>query len=177
VKLTRKDVHGIVPALLFCAILLCAELWPAHRQLIRMAFVAAVILYVSGTAAVAFRKLRRAFAEPYNYRSLNLSTEGFEYEDLSRRKWPVRWQDVSSVKFYRNEAAFEDLCGPYLETMWLIGTATGNRVKVMDESSNRGRLLEAFQKYLPTFDIDEAKRAVAATRDKGTWICFSKLPA
>jgi len=173
-KLTLNDLRWIVPTVFFSALLLGAEVWPAHRRLNQMAFAAAAILYIGGVAAIAFREVRSTITKPYNYRSLDLSSKGFEYEDLSRRRWFVRWQDISAVKFYRDEALFDDLYGPYLETMWLINSATGDRVEVMDESSNQGRLLEAFQMYLPDFDIDEAKRAIAATREKGTWTCFSK---
>jgi hypothetical protein len=171
--LTRKDLQWIVPGLLLSAILLCAELWPAHRRLLHAGFTAALILYVGGTAAVIFWNVRRDLAKPYNYRSLELSSEGFEYEDLSRTKRSVRWQDISAVRFYREEALFEDIGGPYLETMWLIGSATDGHVEVMDEPSNQARLLEAFQKHLPGFDIEQAKRAIAATNDRGTWTCFS----
>jgi len=117
---------------------------------------------------------RRVPSGPVNYRSLSLSDAGLEYESLSKQRFSMEWRAIESLVFCRQQAAFPDLDGPYLETMWRISRRGGDGTfEVMDEDSNRAHLVSAFCECLPGFDLTAAERAFRSGHE-GKWLCFER---
>jgi hypothetical protein len=158
---------------LFAVALVAGIAWPGHASVIPLlapvALTAlAIYLFVILVGA------RRVRFGPVNYRSLSLSDAGLEYEPLSKQRFSIDWKEIESIEFCREEAAFADLDGPYLETMWLITKRGGGRkTDVMDEDNNRAHLVSAFRECLPGFDMAEAERAFRSANE-GKWLCFNR---
>jgi hypothetical protein len=148
---------------------LAGDIWPAHQLSLHLGFYALGFV-VAARLILILARISRA---PVNYRSLRLSDSGLEYQGLTSERLTVPWPDIESIVFYRDEALFPDLTGPYLETMWIVKNQDGRVIEVMDERGNRARLLAAFRKCLPGFDFVEARRGLRS-RKAGRWTCFQK---
>jgi hypothetical protein len=110
--------------------------------------------------------------EPLNYDSINIIDDVIEYTALGRTTL-IHLSEVTSVKFVRAEALFEDLYGPYLETSWWIKVADEPYFEIMDEPPHRQILLDTFKAHL--LDFDEKAASVAFnTQGEGQWPCFGK---
>jgi hypothetical protein len=109
---------------------------------------------------------------PLNYDSINIVDDVIEYTALGRTTL-IHLSEVTSVKFVRAEALFEDLYGPYIETSWWIKVADEPYFEMMDEPPHRQILLETFIKQLRHFDDTAATAAFNATNE-GQWICFDR---
>ena len=168
---TQKPINDLaswIVAPLFIAGFISGKIWPAWSHWLHLGF------YTLGSA-VALRFILtvvRIPQPPVNYRSLQLSDTALEYVGLAGQPQIAAWNEIESIVFYRDEALFPDITGPYLETMWLIKPREGKTIQLMDEPSNRAHLLAAFRECLPEFDFAEARRGLDC-REKGRWTCFS----
>jgi hypothetical protein len=113
----------------------------------------------------------RIFRQAHNYHSLRISDEGIAYWIAAKWRKDVAWDEIAGIVFVRTEAMFPDLHGPYLETYWILKKGSGETVEVMDEWSNRRRLLAAFREFCPEFDTAEARLGLRSRKD-GKWNCF-----
>ena len=146
--------------------LIGSKVWPAYGHLLRLAFYVGAAAFAVYVLVILFRVPRG----PINYRSLRLSDTALEYEPLCSQRFSVDWKDIETVVFCREEAIFSDP-GPYLETKWFIKKQDSEEIELMDESSNRARLMRAFRDFLPGFDMAEARRGLG-TRKEVRWLCF-----
>jgi hypothetical protein len=169
--ITRKDMPGILVTFLLLAFFLSGEVWSEYREPIRIVF----WVFLGVTVIVFLLSTVRNLRTPNNYRSLHIVSHGLEYENLARAKITIQWSDISSIYFVRDDALFEDIEGPYLETMWILKTEDGKSTDVMDEWQDRQRLMRAFKRNLPGFDMKLAKSAIKG-KGRGRWECFSKTP-
>jgi len=151
---------------------LAGNIWPAHKLSLHLGFYS----FGSLVGARLIVILARISREPVNYRLLRLSDSGLEYQGLASERLTVPWTDIESIVFYRDEALFPDLTGPYLETMWIVKNQDGKVIEVMDEWGNRARLLAAFRKCLPGFDFVQGRHGLRS-RKAGRWTCFQKPSA
>jgi len=147
--------------------------WPGYAYVIRVLVLVALTPLAIYLIAILVGARRVRFG-PVNYRSLGLSNAGLEYEPLSKQRFSIDWKEIESVEFCREEAAFPDLDGPYLETKWLITKrGEGRKIDLMDEDNNRAHLLSAFRECLPGFDMIEAERAFRSWSE-GKWLCLKR---
>jgi hypothetical protein len=112
--------------------------------------------------------------EPVNYSSLEVSGGVIEYT-VGPLKKVVRLAEVCRVEFVREEAMFEDLYGPYIESKWVVQSGSDTPTEIMDEWPHRKQLLRAFKAYLPHFDEAAARSGFKALRE-GRWICYEDRP-
>jgi hypothetical protein len=172
-KLTRRDLKWIIPTFLSLLILFCGEVWPDYRHVIHFGF--KVILYLTLTAFFIY--LVSTPFQKVNYRSLRLTSKEIVYEDLSRQIDKIAWNSISKIQYIRDEAAFEDITGPYLEATWIvyIKSETKAGTIIMDEWGNRIQLLFAYWRNIPDFKLATAIRAITTNRP-GRWVCFEHHP-
>lgn len=117
---------------------------------------------------------RRAEREvPLNYKSLTLEENQIRYVNLSGQVRVVRFGEIEKVEFVREEALFDDLYGPYLETKWNLHTRDTYTVEVMDEETDRKKLVSAFVRVLPEFQGTTVALALAS-EEQGRWVCFDR---
>jgi hypothetical protein len=140
------------------------------RSLVTLS-VGSVAFAICVGAIAALRSLLR----PHNYRALHLSEDSLEYEDLSRRRHRIEWKDISGIRVVRAQAVFDDLSGPYMETLWRIESKDGQYLEIPGEWSNRFRLRHAFAARIAGFDESMAARGFSS-RAAGVWICFKSRP-
>jgi hypothetical protein len=147
-------------------------------------FVRAVLHSVRNTAAGLRAQLRtserRFYAKlhalraereaPINYKSLTFEENQIRYVNLSGREYVVVFDEIEKVDFVREEALFDDLYGPYLETKWSIHLRDTFTVEVMDETTNRRKLVGAFVRVLPGFQ----EPAALVSEEEGRWVCFDR---
>jgi hypothetical protein len=112
--------------------------------------------------------------EPVNYSSLEVSEGVVEYV-VGPVKKVVRLAEVSRLEFVREEAIFEDLYGPYIESKWVVQSGSDTWTEIMDEWPHRKQLLKAFKAYLPHFDEAAARSGFKALRE-GRWLCYGDPP-
>ena len=139
-------------------VFISGKLWPRYESAIWAVFLIAVAFYMC-------IRLR----QPVNYKSIVISEETIEYVGLGSRD-VIRLDAIAKLEFVREEAVFPDLYGPYLEPKWVIQTASGAHVEIMDEWPHRMQLLRTFRKHLPGFDAAAAKTGFKARRE-GRWLC------
>ena len=113
--------------------------------------------------------------KPVNYDSLLVSAAGVRYLAAGQLH-TFQWDEVEHVDLVREEALFPDLYGPYIESKWLVKTAAGAAIEVMDELPHRRQLLQAFEAYLPGFDHGAARQGLAS-RGQGRWPCYRRAPS
>jgi hypothetical protein len=109
--------------------------------------------------------------KPHNYRRLVVTEGGIEYENLSRRTWNIAWSEITSVTFYRGSDPYAEALN---ESSWLLRRMVNNElenIEIVDELPNRRALLMGFRKFLPGFDVSQAKRALRSWK-RGYWLCF-----
>ncbi len=157
---------------LFAVALVFGIALPGHAYVIRVLAPMATVLAIYLFAILVGG--RRVQLGPFNYRSLRLSDAGLEYEPLSKRWLSIGWEEIECIEFCREEAAFPDFGGHYLETLWRITKRGGGRkIDIMDEDNNRAHLVSAFRECLPGFDMAEAERAFRSANE-GKWLCFKR---
>ena len=122
---------------------------------------------------VALHERRPELPGPFTYKSLFVDETQLRYVDLSGQVFVVAFDDIEKVEFVREEALFEDVFGPYLETKWLIHMRDRFAEEVMDEEVHRSMLLGAFLRELPHFQETAAAVALASNKE-GRWVCFSR---
>jgi hypothetical protein len=171
-RLSKADLSWIFPSVLLVVGLVVAQaLWPDNARQIRAATIALMVLVALVLVALFVRSMYR----PRNYRSLRIREDQFEYENSLRHRHVVRWSEIASVTFIREEEALpDDLAGPFLITKWEVLTTSGAKVEVMDERSNRADMLKALRRRLPGFSVAEANRALPLS-EKGAWLCFERM--
>jgi hypothetical protein len=171
-RLSKVDLVWIVPSVLLAFGLTAAPaLWPGLSGQMRTATLGLAII----AAVVVTALFVRSTYKPHGYRSLRIEEHQFEYENLLHHRHVVQWNEIASVTFVREEEILPDLAGPFSIAKWKVITTSGAEMEVMDERSNRARLLKAFRKRLRGFCLEEAKRAVGLS-ENGTWLCFERMP-
>lgn len=100
---------------------------------------------------------------------IQVSGRGIEYESPGCKGF-IAWPEITRITLIRDEAAYPDIYGPYLETEWLI-EFTGGREFLGFEWTNRRKLLRAFRANLRSFDRRKAKTGLRSWR-KGKWLCY-----
>jgi hypothetical protein len=160
-SLVRKlSLQTVAIAVATAIVFVSAKIWPQYQLAIWGLFLAAVGL-------VIYAQLK----EPVNYKSLRVSEKEIEYVPLSNDRTVISLNAIVRVEFVREQALFEDLYGPYLETKWVIGVASGARIEIMDEWPHRRQLINRFDSALAGFDAATAKKAIRAKKE-GKWLCF-----
>lgn len=146
-------------------VLVAADEWSGHKLMIWLlgAIAAAVVLFV---------ELRK----PVNYKSLSITRSRIEYVDLSNRVHLILFREIAKIEFVREEAIFPCIDGPYLETKWIVQTAGGSCVELMDELPHRRKLLRAFRIRLAGFSSATASAALGPHME-GRWLCFQARSA
>jgi hypothetical protein len=110
-------------------------------------------------------------AVPINYKALEISDEAITYTDLIDRVELIRFADITRLAYVREEAAFPDFDGPYIESKWVIRTREHFYLEVMDERPHRAALIASFQRHMSAFD-EGALAAGLAASGEGEWQCF-----
>jgi len=142
-------------------VFLAAKAWPDLEAPLWAAFLGAVGYHI-------YREQRK----PVNYDSITVRGRTIEYVSRGGREL-IDLAEVVRLSFVREEALFEDLYGPYLETKWLIQMRDRHFVEVMDEWPHRRVLLRSFAGHLPGFDAALARKGIRS-REKGQWVCFER---
>lgn len=142
-------------------VFLAAKAWPDVEAPLWAAFLGAVGYHI-------YREQRK----PVNYESITVCGRVIEYVSRGGREL-IDLAEVVRLSFVREEALFEDLYGPYLETKWLIQIRDRHFVEVMDEWPHRRVLLRTFAGHLPGFDAALARKGIRS-REKGQWVCFER---
>ena len=142
-------------------VFLAAKAWPKLEAPLWAAFLGAVGYHI-------YREQRK----PVNYDSITVCGRTIEYVSRGGREL-IDLAEVMRLSFVREEALFEDLYGPYLETKWLIQMREQHFVEVMDEWPHRRLLLRTFAGHLPGFDAASARKGIRS-REKGQWVCFER---
>ena len=142
-------------------VFLAAKAWPDLEAPLWAAFLGAVGYHI-------YREQRK----PVNYDSITVRGRTIEYVSRGGREL-IDLAEVVRLSFVRDEALFEDLYGPYLETKWLIQMRDRHFVEVMDEWPHRRVLLRSFAGHLPGFDAALARKGIRS-REKGQWVCFER---
>lgn len=140
-------------------VLIVGNTWPAYTYLVWGALFIAV-------AAILYSALRK----PVNYQELRISENSLSYTAFGK-KTLIDFTEISKLEFVREEAAFPDLTGPYIESKWLILTSGGAQIEVMDEWPHRRQLLRAFNARLRGFKRKAAKEGLRSSGE-GKWLCF-----
>jgi hypothetical protein len=118
-------------------------------------------------------EMRAERVAPTNYRSLILEENQMRYVNLSGQVYVIVFDEIERVEFVREEALFDDLYGPYLETKWNVRARDTFAAEIMDEAANRRKLVGAFVRVLPGFQ--EAALAMAlGSEEPGRWVCFDR---
>ena len=108
--------------------------------------------------------------EPVNYRSLRVSDLGLEYEPIGPERLVIRWEEIESVVFCREQALFYS----YLENKWFIRTRGGTTShEIMDEWGNRWTIFRGLREFVPGFNRGAAWQGFRSWR-KGKWVCLQK---
>jgi hypothetical protein len=142
-------------------VFLAAKAWPNLEAPLWAAFLGAIGYHI-------YRDQRK----PVNYKSITVSGRTIEYHAAGRPEH-IDLSEVMRLSFVREDALFEDLYGPYLETKWLIQMRDQHFVEVMDEWPHRRLLLRTFAGHLPGFDAALARKGIRS-REKGQWVCFER---
>jgi len=153
-----KSGGGVRPFLIglaTAAVFVSGKLWPKYEVAIWTAFLIAIVVYV-------YFEVRH----PVNYRSIAISEQAIEYVGLGGRE-VIPFDAIARLEFVREDAVFEQ----YIESKWMIHTADGKHIEVMDESPHRGKLMRAFRKRLAGFDASAARKGFRAW-GKGRWLCY-----
>lgn len=104
----------------------------------------------------------------FNYIDIILDEDCIRYICLSKIEEIIKWSDIKSLTYIRDEAMFQDVYGPYDETYWLIKTFDSRFIRVEDESIHRNLLVSNFGKRLIGFDSATVKSAIK-TKKQGAW--------
>ena len=126
------------PALIMIAAFSAGLVWPKFTRFVPGVFAVSMLAYLVIKIALLMPELSR----PVNYKSIVLSVEGLEYEENSWRKFAIRWNEITSVKFMR-----------YFEwdqqRSWILIKDDGQVIEICDEWPDRRKLLSAFRRHLP----------------------------
>src|SRR3989441_4369552 len=147
---TRESLRMFFIGLATVIVFISGKLWPRYESAIWAVFLIAVAFYMC-------IRLR----QPVNYKSIVISEETIEYVGLGSRD-VIRLDAIAKLEFVREEAVFPDLHGPYLEPKWVIQTASGAHVEIMDEWPHRSscyvRLESTCQASMPPRPRRDLKR-------------------
>lgn len=105
--------------------------------------------------------------KPVNYASLAISDDLIEYVASGQRN-VIALDAIVKLQLVRERAVFDT----GIESKWVVYTADGRRIEVMDEWPDRKRLMRLFSRRLPGFDVAAAKRGLRAWKE-GVWVCFA----
>jgi hypothetical protein len=104
----------------------------------------------------------------YSYIDMSLDDDCIRYIPLSKIEVIIKWSDIKSLTYIRDEAMFQDIYGPYNETYWLIKIFDNKFIRIEDESIHRNLLVLSFGKRLARFDSATVKSAIK-TKKQGVW--------
>lgn len=104
----------------------------------------------------------------FNYIDMSLDEDCIRYIPLSKIEEIIKWSDIESLTYIRDEAMFQDIYGNYDETYWLIKTFDSRFIRIEDESLHRNLLVSNFGKRLIGFDNATVKSAIK-TKKQGAW--------
>lgn len=104
----------------------------------------------------------------FNYIDMILDEECIRYIPLSKIEESIKWSDIMSLTYIRDEAMFQDVYGPYDETYWLIKTFYGKFIRIEDEGIHRNMLVSNFGRRLIGFDSTTVNSAIK-TKKQGAW--------
>ncbi len=155
----------LLPFVVTLAIIIAGETWPQYKALIWICF---WVLFAAGFGAYIYWVVD----EPVNYKSIGVTPDHIEYK-TSYDHYVIPFREILGVEYVREEALFEDLYGPYLETKWMVKTAAGKYIEIMDEWPDRKKMLRGFRNYLPGFDDEAAMQGIKA-KGEGRWPCFGR---
>jgi hypothetical protein len=161
----RFTLQYIAPALVTLAILIAGDTWPQYKAWFWIGF---WVLFVVGFGIYIYRVMD----EPVNYKSIGITAAHIEYK-VSIDHHIIAFQDIVNVEYVREQALFDDLYGPYLETKWMVKTADGKFVEIMDEWPDRRKMLRGFKNYLPGFDAGAAIQGIRSKKE-GRWPCYAR---
>lgn len=126
-----------------------------------------------GVAALLF--VSAGGREPVNYESLRVADGVIDYVTIAQRL-AIPLRDVLKLELVREQAVFDDLYGPYIESKWLLHTRGGAPAEIMDEQPHRKLLLQAFAAHLPGFNTQAAQLGFKASGE-GRWLCYEAVRA
>lgn len=125
-------------------------------------------------------KLKPLFSMPFetgvklkahSYIDISLDADCIQYVPLSKIEEVIKWSDIVSLTYIRDEAMFQDIFGPYNETYWSIKTIDKRLIRIEDESIHRSLLLSNFGERLVGFDCAAVKAAIK-TKKQGCWCLY-----
>jgi len=146
---------GLATALVLAA----SHKWPMYAYYLWGAFIAVIVT-----------RLYFDLKKPVNYESIRVLPGGVEYV-VSGQKRLVKFDEVVTLSLIREQAIFDCLDGPYIESKWFFRMVDGSGVEVVDEWPHRRLLIQSFRTQLPHFDERAARAGVRASAE-GEWLCY-----
>jgi hypothetical protein len=169
-NITKEDTPAILVALLISALWIWGQACPTYKQLAYIliglivgALVAAGVIYI-------WRLVLQETDQRIRISNLGIRYESTRYSGYSGLSGFIVWSEITRITLIRDEAAYPDIYGPYLETEWFI-EFNGDSKSLGFEWTNRRKLLRAFRAHLRSFDRRKAKTGLRSWR-KGKWLCY-----
>jgi hypothetical protein len=163
--LTKKDIPGIVIALVVTALMIWGDAWPEHRNAAYTTIKVIVGLVIAAFAVYACITLY----DPSEADRVRTCRKGITVLHNSGTKVFFSWEAITFVSFVRDESPWEG----FIETTWAVRCGAGDGFFLDGSWLKNWRLYWAFWIHLPQFDAEAARSGLHSWR-KGRWICLDE---